>query len=1039
MSFSQSGPNIIQNGVDTALLANIDAFNNVSVFEAMIRKIDNSNMLRLDGDFSDETGSFALMLVGDSKIGITNGVAGKFRVGRRDVVDGKPVYSKGGLLIIKNDGSDAAGYLSYAFNINTGISTSGEISLYDTDFIHYTSTANTRSHCFISNLCGSSLRVVNQNAGADNYLNLRFQDNARVDDNVIQNVKQFEFHGNPVSFKRNKFIDTYGFIAWSNGTRINLNNIDFIGQLSSAGITNNGGLFYIDTYRNGSDIQEAEINNLPADNFANLGIFTNTNPELHGFQWGKSQTETMKDPAGNTVDDLVYYRDTFGTEFTPTVVNGLYSETIRLKRATNTGTGVPTYSNYYPIVKGIIGYNTNIEANTYNSYDEFPSLGVASDSTRLRTADLLITELDALVTAAYTSTDNAYMGYDSAKLRLANNYLGEGVTDASRGADVFKAGSHNLTIDANAATAYAFDGSTFTFKTTNYVGGIESTGTITQIGAAQTINYSVTGTLTLPTAGDWTLDGVSVDTLENTSGSNINLFLTNGSPAPVLLETNGTITIINDMNIDITGIPTGAAIYITRADSSVKLYKASALATESITAPNNLTGTPWQYVVKLAGYEPQTGTFTIIGGASITIPVSLRQIKTAQGLNMYQGTTSAFVTVSYNGLTQANIAIGDGSAPLQAVFDMSEDSLQTQDGMEWTRSGLSNNAMFNSSGGDYLFISANWRIIRRLAGDVNATVEAFVLSTDGTPVDGVNGSVAFLTSDTPQAVADAVWNAVKTNYNITNSMGELLKYSDNIIKSVFFDGDAVTNGDGSQGAPFSVFNDAVDLAESMNVNNIVIYSDVTFTRDVKNFKITGVGRPLVDLNGHDFKNSEFTLVRLTGDYTSPIVAHEVAMIDGSYMNGLFQSCTYTGVSTCVVGSEVIIKDSASSVAGVDRPTIAMSAGTKLSVRGWEGGLLLTNVATATDEVTIDVNVGGVTLDPTCTDGTIVVRNNGKVVDNSNGSDVVNEAFIGDIYTRLGLNKDNAFTDNENQFTSQNGDIVIDITGDGITTTTQTRT
>lgn len=46
--------------------------------------------------------------------------------------------------------------------------------------------------------------------------------------------------------------------------------------------------------------------------------------------------------------------------------------------------------------------------------------------------------------------------------------------------------------------------------------------------------------------------------------------------------------------------------------------------------------------------------------------------------------------------------------------------------------------------------------------------------------------------------------------------------------------------------------------------------------------------------------------------------------------------------------------------------------------------------------------------------------------------------LNEIHTRLGLNRDDPFTDTPTQFSSQSGSIVIDVTGDGDTTATQTR-
>jgi hypothetical protein len=77
--------------------------------------------------------------------------------------------------------------------------------------------------------------------------------------------------------------------------------------------------------------------------------------------------------------------------------------------------------------------------------------------------------------------------------------------------------------------------------------------------------------------------------------------------------------------------------------------------------------------------------------------------------------------------------------------------------MVWLASGKSDTSQFNSAGGDYLFLSTGWRLRRASAGDANATLNAFAVSADGTVVDDVNGGVQFLNSDSPTAIAAAVW------------------------------------------------------------------------------------------------------------------------------------------------------------------------------------------------------------------------------------------------------------------------------------------
>lgn len=124
---------------------------------------------------------------------------------------------------------------------------------------------------------------------------------------------------------------------------------------------------------------------------------------------------------------------------------------------------------------------------------------------------------------------------------------------------------------------------------------------------------------------------------------------------------------------------------------------------------------------------------------------------------MYTGTTSALVSVSIPGTTTAYIDIGDGTAPLQESFNETELALATQAGLEWLAAGKDDVSVFDSGSGDYLFLTAGWRLRRASAGDANAAIEAYVTSADGGIVDDTNGPVLYLTSNTPAAIAAAVW------------------------------------------------------------------------------------------------------------------------------------------------------------------------------------------------------------------------------------------------------------------------------------------
>jgi len=78
------------------------------------------------------------------------------------------------------------------------------------------------------------------------------------------------------------------------------------------------------------------------------------------------------------------------------------------------------------------------------------------------------------------------------------------------------------------------------------------------------------------------------------------------------------------------------------------------------------------------------------------------------------------------------------------------------------------------------------------------------------------------------------------------------------------------------------------------------------------------------------------------------------------------------------------------------------------------------------------------------DGGILVQNQVQIISNnsagliSSGFTSEDQLVLREIWTRLGLNPDDAFTDTPTQMRSDSNDIVVDVTGNGVTSTTQTR-
>ncbi len=253
--------------------------------------------------------------------------------------------------------------------------------------------------------------------------------------------------------------------------------------------------------------------------------------------------------------------------------------------------------------------------------------------------------------------------------------------------------------------------------------------------------------------------------------SALNIDIAAGVTVTGSLTTGGLVTLgsgatISGVYTDATG--TSASLVLAGLqDASVLLVDGSGTTIEFQAAQSGefdyvynfapgATGT-WRWVAKAPGREHATGTFTPGAGGAFSYAPVLTQKLTPSGDPMYTGTTSALVSVSIPGTTNAYIDIGDGTAPLQESFNETELALVTQAGLEWLAAGKDDVSVFDSGSGDYLFLTAGWRLRRASAGDANAAIEAYVTSADGVIVDDTNGPVLYLTSNTPATIAAAVW------------------------------------------------------------------------------------------------------------------------------------------------------------------------------------------------------------------------------------------------------------------------------------------
>ena len=419
--------------------------------------------------------------------------------------------------------------------------------------------------------------------------------------------------------------------------------------------------------------------------------------------WAPAASETTINITGAIDESHYALIDNDGPQ---SIIN---SKDVGVSGASSIRAQFPADGNLVPIIVRIRKYGCV-------SYDVVDSFYIADKTYAIaQVSDSEITEpIEATVTA-YSTLETVEKIYDylSYWVGLRENMLLDQLCTKSGSALNF--GSFDLVFDATAASVLTKVGNTITIKASVIdLGSITTTGTITLS------NGCVTGTTLL-------------------SGSN---------GASGLLQLLGL---------------TSTAVYVKDNSNAEVDYAASVTGTYSLIIPFGSTGT-WTWVTKRLGYRHAVGNFTASDGGNFINTPSMPEKLNPDGTAMYAGSSSLLCEVSFDGTTQANIDIGDGVVTLQEAFDESETSLATNDGMIWLASGKSDTSQFNSAGGDYFFLSTGWRLRRASAGDVNATIESFVIGADGTVVDGVNGSVQFLTSDSPTAIAQAVLVALQGTF-----------------------------------------------------------------------------------------------------------------------------------------------------------------------------------------------------------------------------------------------------------------------------------
>jgi hypothetical protein len=308
----------------------------------------------------------------------------------------------------------------------------------------------------------------------------------------------FLFGGAAVSNAHTTVVDFASYNTSNQDIRINM-----------AGTTSYGTVILIDSQKQAND----------------MTVVMSDDSGFNFCVWQANVTLDFVDTSLNPIDVKVYAQDVDnGNRFGTIVVSGGtdISDATKIYQGTTTSGSISfvPYTAFSRTISGVYTIDNRGNSNGPNINFKFcqygnllgsvePTLvgnGVKTVSTSVL-PDSVITQTTKATVDAYSTIDNASEFYDRAKADLFDNFAGETQTTVAKSGESIDARALNVVLDATAAQAFSLSGSTLTIKSSEYIGNITTTGTITLSNGATFIGtFTDSGGIT--TVSTLTLTGL---------------------------------------------------------------------------------------------------------------------------------------------------------------------------------------------------------------------------------------------------------------------------------------------------------------------------------------------------------------------------------------------------------------------------------------------------------------------------------------------------------------------------------------------------
>ena len=196
-----------------------------------------------------------------------------------------------------------------------------------------------------------------------------------------------------------------------------------------------------------------------------------------------------------------------------------------------------------------------------------------------------------------------------------------------------------------------------------------------------------------------------------------------------------------------------------------------------------------------------------------------------------------------------------------------------------------------------------------------------------------------------------------------------------VIRSVFLNDAAASNGNGYQGSPFNNFPDAIQALSDRNLTHIEIMGNVTLDRDINGYTITGENLPVFDMNNFSVGGTNFIKMVLTGTQNggSPFLEN-CGIQNATGVNGQSNVIALGGSIKVADGCNVLFNNVTPIAANSDIEVDFVNATTgAVDFENAHGDFIIKNMTSPTDIFEISFLSGKITVDSSCTAGTIIMN------------------------------------------------------------------